>query len=274
MRHMTNMCVETVVRSLALWRTRSNRQFLAGLTTNELTLLRKVSTRVHPRDPMYVSGQAGHYLAVGLSASRAITDLLRPDQINASGSILDFACGYGRVLRFLRAMFPVARVTCAEIDSDALDFCRRVFDVNTVLSGPDFTTLPMPREAFDLIWCGSLITHLDEQSVSALLNMFYECLARDGVCVFTTHGQRAADWLRCGIVSYGLDEINQRASVRQYDDDGYAYADLENSPRYGISLVKRQRMNELLKQAGTWQTVQYLESGWDNHQDVYAVWKR
>ena len=97
-------------------------------THEEKTLLEKVSLQVHHGDTIYTSGNAFHYLSVGLSATHCIREALcrAPAQYTV-GSILDFPCGYGRVLRFLRAMFPNSEITAAEIDRTALDFCRRHF---------------------------------------------------------------------------------------------------------------------------------------------------
>src|SRR5688572_30227695 len=175
---------------------------------------------------MYLPGQAEHYLSVGLSAARVLGAALQAKPTPSVGSVLDFPCGYGRVLRFLKAMFPEASVTGAEIDADALRFCRRVFGIDAIRSGPDFRGIAMPRR-FDVIWCGSLVTHFDERSTTALLSMFFEWLDESGVCVLTTHGRLSAEWIRSGSVTYGLPTAAQRTVLAQYDGDGYGYADLD-----------------------------------------------
>ena len=53
-------------------------------------------------------------------------------------TILDFACGYGRVLKFLKARFPTANIAASDIDPEALNFCRRAFFVQTAISNLDF----------------------------------------------------------------------------------------------------------------------------------------
>ncbi len=54
-----------------------------------------------------------------------------------------------------------------------------------------FRNLSLPHR-FDLIWCGSLITHIDEWAAVDLLDFFCRHLADRGVCVFTTLGQKFA----------------------------------------------------------------------------------
>jgi hypothetical protein len=55
--------------------------------------------------------------------------------------------------------------------------------------------------------------------------------------------------------------------------NSYGYSDFQESPGYGISLAAHPRMSSLARSAGAWHEVLYLESGWDNHQDVYAFAK-
>ena len=100
---------------------------LDNLTKDEKITLSNVSLQLHHADTMY-AGDAVHYLKVGLSASRCIREALqRIERKSAVESILDFPSGYGRVLRFVRAMFPDATITAAEVEPTALKFCQRAF---------------------------------------------------------------------------------------------------------------------------------------------------
>jgi methylase of polypeptide subunit release factors len=109
------------------------------------TLLGKVELHVHRSDTMYQPNAASHYLSVGLSASRCIREAIRSNRNECTiKTILDFPVGYGRVLRFLRSMFPGSDITAAEIDANALDFCRRTFSVTTLLSKTNLGDLSLP----------------------------------------------------------------------------------------------------------------------------------
>ncbi|NIQ58735.1 MAG: class I SAM-dependent methyltransferase, partial [Gemmatimonadetes bacterium] len=59
-----------------------------------------MSTATHPGDTMYEVGRGLHYLSVGLSALRCV-EAVR-GRAREPRHVLDFGCGYGRVLRFLR----------------------------------------------------------------------------------------------------------------------------------------------------------------------------
>src|SRR5436309_14349941 len=75
-------------------------------------------------------------------------------------NVLDFPSGHGRVLRTLKAAFPRARLTACDIDHDAVDFCAETFGAEPIYSDEDPRAIELPGQ-YDLIWCGSLFTHLD-----------------------------------------------------------------------------------------------------------------
>ena len=240
------------------------------LTDDERELLDHVSLEVHVADSMYIPGHAYHYLSVGLSAIRCISAAIRcsrlPHQID---TVLDFPCGYGRVLRFLRRMFPSAHITAAEICGNALDFCGRAFSTTPLLSATNFDELAFPQR-FDLIWCGSLLTHIDESSAIDLLRFFHDHLSERGLCIFTAHGRRSIDIIQDQERSYGLTNDARRKITSEFQKTGYGYADYPNQSGYGISVASRERMIELAKSVGGWSETLFIEHGWDNHQDVYA----
>ena len=266
-----------VYRGLRRW-TRTRRdlhgarrrlQSSPDFTPEEKGFLRRISLRVHPGDLMY-EGDGFHYLSVGLYANRCIREALRSaGKTFPVGSILDFPSGYGQVLRFLRTAFPGSNITAAEIDERALDFCRRSFDVTPFLSKQSFRGLRLARQ-FDLIWCGSLLTHIDEQGACDLLRLFREHLSRGGVCIVTTHGRRSIEWLLRREVTYGLSDDAQQKVIQEFRSKGYGYADYTRQSCYGISIVSHERMRQLAADVGGWEETLFREHGWDNHQDVYA----
>jgi SAM-dependent methyltransferase len=239
-------------------------------TEAEKQLLKRISLQVHHQDAMHVPGYAREYLIAGLSASRCIQAVLQSiGKERAIGSILDFPCGYGRVLRFLKVMFPDCDITGGEVESGALDFCQRKFGVTPILSSTDFGSLSLPRK-FDLIWCGSLITHIDETAAADLLRFFYRHLTNEGVCIFTTHGQLAVDWIEEKTKTYSLPEESQQQILRTFHEKGYGYADYVNQIGCGISAVSRSRVVDLARGIGRWEEVFFIDHGWDGLQDVYA----
>lgn len=216
---------------------------------------------------------AKHYLSVGLSAGRCIDEALAHSGKNkAVRSILDFPWGYGRVLRFLKVRFPDAEIVACEIDPMALQFCKRVFSVKTIMSERTFSQLSLPGE-FDLIWSGSLVTHLDEERTSELLRFFYEHLAPGGLCLFTTHGRTSVEWIQDEVQTYGLPASARQKLLCEFHERGYGYAAYEFTDDYGISVASHDRMVQAARSIGEWTESVFFERGWDSHQDVYGFTK-
>lgn len=241
------------------------------LSGEEKVLLDRVVLRLHPNDRMYVPSCAQHYIHVGLSAVRCIEDALRESHRGPTDvrTILVFPSGYGRVLRFLKVRYPDAGITISEIDSGALDFCKNLFSVKSIMSQRDFSRLVAP-ERYDLIWCGSLLSHINEKAAADLLKFFYDHLAPAGMCMFTTHGQLSADWMEKKNQTYGLTNHARQQVVSDFHEKGYGYADYWNHHGWGISLVSHERMRTIALNIAQWSEAFYRERGWDDHQDVYG----
>src|SRR5688500_9262413 len=103
-----------------------------------------------------LDGPLERYLGVGESALASIRRVVGQKEI---ASILDLPCGHGRVARHLRAAYPTARLFVSDLDEDGAKFCADAFSATKLPSKPNFDDIQFNR-TFDLIWVGSLITHL------------------------------------------------------------------------------------------------------------------
>lgn len=98
--------------------------------------------------------------------------------------ILDFACGYGRLLRFASAWLPPDNLRGAEIQHDALAIVRELFGVDGDPTTGDPGALRIDRR-FDLIWVASLFSHLPDRLFRGWLNRLHALLAPGGVLCFS-----------------------------------------------------------------------------------------
>ena len=127
-----------------------------------------------------------------------------------------------------------------------------------------------------MIWCGSLITHIDEQAALDLLTFFCRHLADGGVCVFTTLGAKVADEMADSKRQHSdFTEEGVRKAVREYQETGYGYtnyawADEQSPASHGVSLTSPPHMLDMARSVGPWEPIYYLERGWHEHQDVYG----
>ena len=112
-----------------------------------------------------------------------------------SERILDLPSGHGRVLRYLKAEYPDARLTACDIHPDAVDFCAQVLGATPIYGQAHPNEMEF-QDKFDLIWCGSLLTHLDVPMWHEFLGLFESLLEVGGLLIFTTHGRSIAPMLR------------------------------------------------------------------------------
>lgn len=223
---------------------------------------------IGPGDKMF-RGNLDHYLGVGESAMRSILAALQAAGRERCDSILDLPSGHGRVLRWLRAKFPTARITACDLDPAAVDWCAQAWNACPVYSVSNIRELRLD-ETYDLIWCGSLLTHLDWSSWELFIDFFSRHLSSGGVLVFSTHGRRCADWLHVGRVDYGLDREAITGLIEDYRRAGFGYRDHPRRCGYGISLAAPHRTLGLLQTRPEFCVIGYAEAIWDAHHDVVA----
>ncbi len=242
-----------------------------SLSERDRELLSKVSSRVYYGEGMY-NENGMHYYQVGLSAIRCIDEALQRVNLKDVRSILDFPCGGGRVLRFLVHRFTDAEITACELTRGSVEFCARTFGVRPAFSTVDLDDVSLGRE-FDLIWCGSLATHLNSAGIVALLRLFRRHLARGGMMIFTTHGDFVQRRIPTRDFDYGLEPEQIDRTGRDYPQTGYGFEDYPEAKDYGVSLTSPEWIRARIRELGGLREVSFHERGWDNHQDVYGFVK-
>jgi len=228
-----------------------------------------VDPDIDPGDGMFDANRE-HYFGVGQSALRMVKLALlasgkKPDGVK---QILDLPSGHGRVLRTLKAAFPQASLTACDIMRDGVDYCAREFGARPVYSRDPIGEVDFGGR-FDLIWCGSLLTHLDAPRWPEFLDCFQAHLEPGGLLLFSVHGVSILKRFQSGW-DYGLDLNRMRHLVAAVQESGFGYADYPNNQGYGISVSDREWVMRLLAGHRGLRTLIYCERGWDDHQDVVA----
>jgi len=237
-----------------------------------------VMATVSPRDHMYKTDPSA-YMFIGQQALRAIRLALAAAAKVSVESFLDMASGHGRVLRFVKAEYPGARLAACDIDHEAVDFCARTFGATPIYGRAEPRELDA-RETFDLIWCGSLFTHLDRPLWERYLAYFESVLTVGGVLVVTTQGRTVATKLRDPEVGdFYIQADRRKSALEGYDTEGFGYADYDfpdefieslSLPRnYGISLARASYACSVVEQSRRLQLLTFHEAGW-GEQDVIA----
>jgi hypothetical protein len=152
---------------------------------------------------------------------------------------------------------------------EAVRFCHEEFGAEPLVSSFDLAGLKFPR-AYDLIWAGSLFTHLTPADGRAFLRVLAGALTLRGVLVFSTQGPSCLGQLG----GYGRMFQGKAGEFRrQLEADGVAYQQyFHNNANYGIALHAADYPERALAEAagGAMRRVFYAERGWDEHQDVHG----
>lgn len=232
-----------------------------------------VDRTIAPGEQMPASDIEG-YLATGESALKAIRLGLSAARAAAPSHILDLPCGHGRVLRWLRAAYPGADIVASDLLDDGVGFCATQYSARPVLSELRPTAERFGTN-FDLIWVGSLLTHLDVTQWDLFFGLFRDLLSPGGVLVVTTHGELVAERMRRGHL-YGYPAAVVIRALRAYEHTGFAFLpESPDSVEYGLTLARPAWTIERALRAGADLRVAcYTEALWANHQDVLALVRR
>lgn len=220
-----------------------------------------------------------HYMAVGVSAIQCVNLALEAAGSPAVNRILDIPCGHGRVLRHLRARFPDAQIDACDLDADGVEFCARQFNANPILSKPELTDAELPHE-YDLIWVGSLLTHVGRPTFQRWMGHLVSRLSPTGVAVFSMHGRYSA--VLNETFPYIARDIWDGVIQPQFEATGYGYADYVQGDvglhgvieaDYGISLARPEIIIADAAAVPDSRIVLYSERAWIGHHDIVAIAK-
>ena len=103
--------------------------------------------------------------------------------------VLDFGCGCGRTLRWFAGQTTASRFYGTDIDAEAISFCRgSMKQISFSINGP-LPPLEYPAAQFDLIYCISVFTHLNEEYQLRWLAELQRVAKPGGILLLSVHGE-------------------------------------------------------------------------------------
>ena len=150
-------------------------------------------SRIPPKESWLGYGSdAQDYISNG---ERHVTGMIRALEengfsIGAANRILEFGCGTGRMIRHLPEIAPSAELWGVDISAEHIRWC-----IENLTPAIHFATttvvphLPFEDRYFDLIFCGSVFTHIEDIQESWLLELG-RVLRPSGKLYITIHDER------------------------------------------------------------------------------------
>jgi SAM-dependent methyltransferase len=220
---------------------------------------------IDPADVMWKGGP-DWYWSVGRSGLECVLLGLAASPLAEPQSILDLACGHGRVARHLRAAFPEAHFFWCDVEG--AEFCARRFGGEAIQSSHELLDVRLP--SVDVVWIGSLFTHVNERRARAWLAHVAGCLNPGGVMVATFHGRistRLYRRARQGDMAQ-LDRLETECRI-----SGWAYEAYDRAvdAGWGYSLTTLARIAEIAAAVPDTRIGGLAEGAWAANHDVLTL---
>ncbi len=153
------------------------------------------------------------FLRIGEGCALHVENQIRSMDIDLARAerILDFGCGCGRTLRWLIPKYPNLELYATDVDGEAIRWCQANLSKGRFVQNSPEPPLPFPADYFDIVYCFSVFTHLDEAMQDAWLDELRRVLRSGGVLFLTVHGRNAESALG----ESGLDALRERGFVHR-----------------------------------------------------------
>lgn len=140
---------------------------------------------------LYTGASGDAVLREGFDAYRLFREFFERHvgPLRSDYRVLDFGCGWGRIIRFF--LKEIAPVNLHGVDpmSDAIDLCRRTNRWCQFAVSPRSPPIDLPAASFDFIYSFSVFSHLSEAKSRELIDEVARLLKPGGLAALTTRSR-------------------------------------------------------------------------------------
>jgi ubiquinone/menaquinone biosynthesis C-methylase UbiE len=174
--------------------------------------------------------------------------------LDGSTRVLDFGCGWGRVIRFFLREVDPENLWGIDVSDDAIAACQQTNRWATFATSPRFAPSLLPDRTFDLVYAYSVFSHLSERCHETWIADFERILKPNGLLLVTTRPRefiercaelRRADpaarptWHAAAAMFQDVD-----AALKAYDAGQYCYDTNFRNPDFGHACIPEQYVRE------------------------------
>jgi trans-aconitate methyltransferase len=225
---------------------------------------------IHPNDEMFYNATLPgcpnqdvayiKYLESGKRSMDVVKQIAKFKFLNSKyvPSILEFACGHGRLTRFLINEIPKENIWTSDIYEDAVKWQNEYFGVTSINSHVEPEKFQCDRK-FSIIVVGSLFSHLPDDLFKRWYKKLYSLLDDEGMLVFSVRDEH----------------IRRRGEV--LDEKGFSYSRVSESDslshdNYGLTHVTEEYVKSVMDNYSG-EDIQYVKfrKGLYENQDLYVV---
>jgi ubiquinone/menaquinone biosynthesis C-methylase UbiE len=138
------------------------------------------------------------YLRSGLRDSMNMLSILQKTEFTVTNTskVLDFGCAAGRMLRHVQIAYPATECWGVDIDTSRIGWCaHNLTPPMHFLATTGNPVLPFPNAYFDLVYAGSVFTHITD-NVEAWLAELVRISKPSGRLYITVHDAHTVELLQ------------------------------------------------------------------------------
>lgn len=139
----------------------------------------------------YVGLTGDKALKAGFDGSRVFKKLYEDvaGDFSACSNVLDFGCGWGRVIRFFLKDIDASKLWGIDPAQEMIQFCQQAFKWGNFRHIDPFQSTKFADGMFDLVYALSVFSHLSEDMHWRWIEEIHRILRPGGVLIATTRGR-------------------------------------------------------------------------------------